>query len=72
MITCPNCKTSNEDWAMYCQNCGSSLEASKEAQVVPPETKNCRYCGAEINYSAIFCKNCGRDLRIEPVQQSTK
>ena len=40
-MVCPNCKTKNEDGAVYCENCGTRLseKVKKEAKPQPEEPK---------------------------------
>jgi hypothetical protein len=49
-IICPKCKTSQDDDAKFCDNCGNAL------------ARTCRYCNEENDGDATFCKGCGKRL----------
>ncbi len=70
MIVCPNCRTENLDSALFCQNCGTSLESAHALTANLPKTKNCPHCGGLISQEAVFCRHCGRDVRVTPASQS--
>ena len=58
MITCPACRTENQDGKNFCKSCGATLAGSSSPRLCPD-------CGAEIGPATKFCKNCGRPLAPE-------
>ena len=50
MVTCPNCRTSNDPDRKFCVECGHAL------------TSGCRVCGAANPAGAKFCGTCGNRL----------
>ena len=49
-VVCPKCKTTQDEDAKFCDNCGNVL------------VKTCKYCNEENDSDATFCKGCGKRL----------
>lgn len=64
-IICPNCGEKNGEGALFCEKCGTRLEAFA-APPVQAEEKSavnvCPNCGRENTPSDMFCGNCGSKL----------
>src|SRR5215472_17131445 len=50
-MKCSRCQNENPDDALFCQECGTRLEAA------------CQSCGTPKEQGAKFCKKCGQSLR---------
>jgi predicted amidophosphoribosyltransferase len=72
-ITCPNCRSQNEDGAAFCDNCGTSLASvgappptPKAPSPLPPTAAvggtTCPQCGQPVIPGEAFCENCGAAL----------
>ena len=76
MITCPQCNKTNEDSALFCDNCGASLAgvarpSAAAAPVVAPAAAPaagavCPACGTPFVPGEAFCGNCGAQLPAAP------
>ncbi len=74
--TCLSCGTQNEDSAVFCDNCGSSLPAAAAPSYMPPAPSGyapslppapsgsviCPACGHPGMVGEMFCDNCGASL----------
>lgn len=58
MKTCPKCYTQLVDDALFCSQCGTSVEAT------PHTTLTCPSCGTENPIDAKFCQKCGTPFDI--------
>ncbi len=72
-ITCPNCRSQNEDGAAFCDNCGTPLASvgappptPKAPSPLPPTAAvggmTCPQCGQPVIPGEAFCENCGAAL----------
>lgn len=69
---CPNCGNTIASGAMFCNSCGTKINAVTEQVAAGPQ-KFCSSCGAANEEDAMFCFNCGSkiDLIVEPVVDTT-
>ena len=84
MITCLTCGGQNVDGALFCDECGASLQSPKPqheympvSKVQPPSNpavgpgvKICSVCGAPAQPGGAFCENCGASLTSEVTESS--
>ncbi|MBN1136610.1 MAG: zinc ribbon domain-containing protein [Anaerolineae bacterium] len=61
---CPRCGSVLAAGAMFCQTCGSRIEAAPEPSPMPVAPDRCK-CGATVVAGAIFCQACGARLVAE-------
>ena len=78
MNICPTCGAQSPEGAVFCDECGASLQNSGSQTVVQPSTfqavpplpsaaaipsvQNCPVCGAPAQPGDSFCENCGASL----------
>jgi len=63
---CPRCGSALAAGAVFCQTCGSRVEAvAGPAPVVTAENR-CPKCGSALAAGAVFCQVCGARLVAEP------
>ncbi|MDF1514374.1 MAG: zinc ribbon domain-containing protein, partial [Anaerolineae bacterium] len=76
MVRCTKCGAQNPDGALFCDECGASLQSPKPqpgyqpppqpAQPLPPtivpSSKTCPVCGATVQSVGAFCENCGASV----------
>lgn len=69
---CPNCGHSISSGAIFCNSCGTKLNATTQQAPAGPQ-KFCSSCGVANAEDAMFCFNCGSkiDVVVEPVTEST-
>ncbi len=58
-MNCPKCGKENNDSALFCKNCGSSLT-----------TKKCPECGFENSNDSTYCEMCGATLEKKELKQA--
>lgn len=56
---CLQCQTVNDDTAIFCASCGTSIPPPPAS---PPAKPRCRGCGAENDADSKFCFSCGEPL----------
>ncbi len=63
-IVCPNCSTDLPDDAVFCDQCGSSLDAPAVSApaAAPSDEPPCPQCGAPTIPGEAFCDHCGAPL----------
>lgn len=83
MTICSTCGSQNPEGALFCDECGASLQSPKPQPVYPtpapqvqppptavsvPGTKNCPVCGAPAQPGGLFCESCGASLTSKVTQ----
>lgn len=75
MIKCPNCNKELEDGTLFCDECGTKIEAmpkmeapseaekKNEAENSAPEAVFCSNCGTKTTTEFEFCPNCGANVK---------
>ena len=65
-IVCPNCSADLPDDAVFCDQCGASLNSAPQATPAAPAAATgedvCPSCGAATIPGEAFCDNCGASL----------
>jgi len=61
---CSSCDAPIRSGAIFCSNCGSTVEEKKEAvpSAAPPKEHICPTCHEEYDEGSIFCSVCGQEL----------
>jgi predicted nucleic acid-binding Zn ribbon protein len=78
MTICPTCGAQSPEGAIFCDECGASLQSRspqtvsqppvpqiQPAAVATPGTRNCPVCGTPTLQGSLFCENCGASLAQE-------
>ena len=83
MSICPTCGAQSPEGAVFCDECGASLQSpvshpviqqstpqmgEAPAAVAIPGATNCPVCGAPAQTGGLFCENCGASLGAETPQ----
>lgn len=68
MKVCTNCKKELPDNAVFCNNCGTKVEAEVEAESTrqaasEKKARVCSNCGNELKEGAKFCPKCGQKVK---------
>ena len=64
---CPKCGSVLAAGAVFCQTCGSRLDAVPGPAPVAAGENRCLKCGSVVVAGAVFCQVCGARLVAEPV-----
>lgn len=59
VLKCKNCGKALSQNAMFCSECGTSVQAEQ----IVEKYKFCTQCGAKLSDNARFCNNCGKEQR---------
>lgn len=59
---CPKCGAQVPAGAVFCQSCGSRLEAEPTAPAPSTPPQFCVHCGGQLRPGARFCPACGKAL----------
>lgn len=65
MVKCSKCGTECNDKALFCSNCGKSLDDEREEVLSKTRVYKCSKCGATFKGKKAFCENCGTKLTFD-------
>ena len=81
-MKCPNCNHEVKEGMLFCQKCGTKMEAAEEQlssieqagslNLVSAASLNCPACGEPFTANQRFCRNCGTKLEGYPKEDLVK